>query len=119
MNATSHRLIIRENRKNQSPTEVYSRGFPFSVLASSLPPNHVFTDRVSVLGLSLHDGDINNNNDNDDEKKKKGSQSPAHFIARKVKELLQEDLDLQQELQETLEVNYRTVYVMNGGDDHQ
>ena len=108
MNSTLHRLIIRENRKNQSPTEVYSRGFPFSVLAPSLPPNHVFTDRVSVLGFSLHDDEIH-----DDEKKKKGSQSPAHFISRKVKELLQEDLELQQELQETLEVNYRTVYVMD------
>ena len=102
MNSTSIRVIIRESGNNHSPTEVYSRGFPFSVIAPTLPPNPSFANRLSVLGLSLpsiSEGNVSSHS------------TPTHYLAKEIQRRLLEDLNEQKELRTTLETSYRTVYV--------
>ena len=102
MNSTSIRIIIRESGNNHSPTEVYSRGFPYSVIAPTLPPNPFFTNRLSLLGLSLpaiSEENVSNHS------------TPVHFLAKEIQRRLQEDINEQKSLRTTLETSYRTMYM--------
>lgn len=100
MNSTSIRIIIRESGNNHSPTEVYSRSFPYSVIAPTLPPNPSFTHRLSLRGLSLPSIPEKNGSDNS---------TFLHYLAKEIQHQLLEDLNEQRALRDTLETSYRTM----------
>ena len=89
MKPVPYRLIIQDAPDNQSPTEVYSHGFPFSVLSPSLPPNPFFLDYLSCSCFSAEEESI-----------------PHH-----VQEVLESDLSEQLSLRDTLSESYRRMYL--------
>ena len=75
--------------ENHSPSEVFSRGFPFSVLSPTLPPNPFLENTLSVSSFPS---------------------SPSSLV-KKVSDLLESDLEEQQSLRDTLLAHYRRLLV--------
>lgn len=89
MKSVPYRMIIQDAPDNHSPTEVYSHGFPFSVLSPTLPPNSFFSNHLSCFCIS------------DEEE----------AIAHRIQEILQSDLNDQKSLHDTLLESYRHMYM--------
>ena len=81
----SYRLLVRDAMENHAPSEVFSRGFPFSILSPSLPPNPFLENTLSVSSFP----------------------SSRSSLVKMVSDLLKSDLEEQQSLRDTLLTHYR------------